>query len=68
MKCKIINQKTLSAECWLVQVWGTEVCKECSSHNTKECGGIKILETGRNELGYKSPLHDIKQNGRNNEG
>ena len=59
MKTKIISQKMLSAECWLVQVWGTEVCRNCEYHDTENCGGKHILNSGKNTLGYAIPLPDI---------
>jgi len=62
MKTKIINQKKLSAECWHVQVWGKEACKECQYRNTKECGGRQILSTGKNDKGHAVPLPDMRRN------
>lgn len=62
MKTKIISQKMLSAECWLVQVWGIEACKNCDFQNTKECGGKQIITTGKNTLGIEIPLPDTRRN------
>ena len=59
MKYKIISQKMLSAECWLVQVWGKDACRDCEYHNTEDCGGNHILNSGKNTLGYAIPLPDI---------
>lgn len=59
MKIKIISQKMLSAECWLVQVWGTDACKECEFRGSHECGGQKILKRGKNALGCEIPLSDV---------
>jgi hypothetical protein len=62
MKTKIIFQKMLSAECWPVQVWGIEACKDCDFQQTIECGGKQILKTGKNTLGNKIPLLDTRRN------
>jgi len=59
MKTKIISQEMLSAECWLVQVWGIEACKDCAYRGSNECGGKQILISGKNELGHGIPLPDI---------
>jgi hypothetical protein len=56
MKTKVISQKMLSAECWPVQVWGIEACRDCDYRGTKACGGKKIRATGKNALGYDIPL------------
>ena len=62
MKVKIISQKMLSAECWLVQVWGTTACKECDYKSSMSCGGSTIIKKGKNVLGYDIPLLDICAN------
>jgi len=51
MKTKVIRQKDLSAECWLVQFSGTDYCNFCEYKDTKDCGGKNILKTGKNENG-----------------
>jgi hypothetical protein len=56
MKCKVISQKMLSTECWS---WGTGACEDCDYRGTKECGGKKILNTGRNVLAHRIPLPDV---------
>lgn len=61
MKFKIISQKMLSTECWFIQVWGTAACKDCDYQNTEACGGKKILNTGKNTLGHKVPLPDVRR-------
>jgi hypothetical protein len=48
-----VAQNHLTAECWTVQFWGTETCKTCEVKSMKECGGKRILKTGKNELGFK---------------
>jgi hypothetical protein len=65
MKTKIISQKMLSAECWSVQVWGIEACKDCGYQHTKECGGKQILQTGINALGNEIPLSSTRRNHEN---
>ena len=57
MQTKTIHQKNLSSECWSVQAWGTDYCKKCEYKGTKECGGKKILKTGKNELGQTIPVN-----------
>lgn len=59
MKTKIISQKMLSSECWLIQVWCIEACKDCAYQGTKECGGKRIVNTGKNALGHEIPLPDV---------
>ncbi len=55
-KVKMVNQKDLSAECMMVQIWGIEKCKSCEFVNTKDCGGKKIRKSGMNEKGIQIPL------------
>jgi hypothetical protein len=52
MKEKVIRQDRLTGECWLVQMWGTNQCKDCPAKDTEDCGGQEILKTGKNEKGY----------------
>lgn len=61
-KVKTIKQDQLTAECWLVQMWGTSNCETCEAKGTSECGGQKILKTGRNEKGVK-----VGENGMEND-
>ena len=49
-KVRVIKQASLSAECWTVQMFGTDACKTCKQRN-KGCGGKNILKTGKNERG-----------------
>lgn len=44
MKAKLIRQSDLTSECWTIQMWGIEACKDCEALNTKECGGARIRE------------------------
>ena len=62
MKIKVISQRKLSSECWLVQVWGFEVCTDCQYQNTEQRGGKQIHLKNKNALGYKVPLHDVRRN------
>jgi hypothetical protein len=50
-RIKRIRQSDLTGECWLVQMWGTSYCESCESKGTPDCGGQRILETGKNEKG-----------------
>jgi len=53
MEVKTFPQSKLSAECWSVQMWGTDHCKECEFYGTEDCGGTEILKTGKNENGVE---------------
>lgn len=50
------NQSHLTRECWSIQIWGLMSCKSCEAFGTRECGGKKILKSGKNSLGYVIPL------------
>jgi len=50
---RLVRQDSLTAECWLVQAFGTDRCQECELRDTEECGGKSIRETGKNEKGCK---------------
>jgi hypothetical protein len=59
---KRVKQRALSAECWLVQMWGTHACDTCDARGTDECGGKEILASGVNSNGYavrKDGLDDV---------
>jgi hypothetical protein len=56
MRKRVVNQGALSAECWMVQVFGVEYCKGCEYLHTEECGGQDILEKGENDKGIKIPI------------
>ena len=53
-----VNKAKLTAECWGVQFNGLEACNECEFKGTKECGGKKIVKTGKNEKGFKVPISE----------
>ena len=53
MRKSIINQASLTSECWSVQLFGLKHCKTCEFLNTKECGGENIRKIKRNSKGYK---------------
>ena len=42
MKIKTMKQSNLTSECFLIQMFGIEKCKDCESLNTDECGGQEI--------------------------
>jgi len=52
----VVKQDNLSAECWIVQLFGLANCKTCEYRDTPECGGQQIRTTGKNELGHNVPL------------
>lgn len=56
MQPKTISQNQLSSECWAIQYGGANICLECDFKNTDECTGKRIIETGKNELGFNVPL------------
>ncbi len=56
MKTRTISQGNLTAECWTVQLRGTESCDECEYRDTEECGGKEIRLSGRNNKGIEVPL------------
>lgn len=51
-----VPQSKMSAECWLVQMWGTDECAKCEYADTEDCGGPNIRATGRNEKGFQVPI------------
>lgn len=53
---KMVDQKQMSGECFYIQVWGPDYCKDCDYQDHDECGGWDILRTGKNSLGHKVPL------------
>jgi len=44
VKTKVINQGSLTPDCWLVQFWGLSACKTCELEGKDDCGGEKILK------------------------
>lgn len=49
---KSTPSRKLSSECWGIQMFGRKYCKTCPHRGTKECGGKRILKTGKNAKGY----------------
>lgn len=41
---KVIDQKTLTSDCWLIQFSGLEACKKCPSKGKRSCGGGQTLK------------------------
>lgn len=39
---KQVDQSTLTAECWIVQIEGLGACEKCEFKDTEECGGKEI--------------------------
>lgn len=48
---KVIDQSTLTSDCWLVQFDGLIACKSCEAYGTDDCGGGDTLRKLNNE-GY----------------
>jgi hypothetical protein len=40
---KEVNQKSLTSDCWLIQLEGPSACENCEARNTEECGGGESL-------------------------
>jgi len=51
-----VNQKDLSAECWIVQIQGLSACEKCELKDTDKCGGINIRKTLKNDKGFIIPI------------
>jgi len=56
MEERMIRQKDLTAECWSVQVWGSDYCNTCEFKDADECGGKNIRKTGKNKKGIDIPI------------
>jgi hypothetical protein len=56
MEIKKVHQDNLSEECWSVQIWGLDSCKTCEFFKKKDCGGKKIIKTGKNNKGIFVPI------------
>ena len=54
---KVVKQKSLTDECWLVQIFGLGKCSTCEDRG-KNCGGKKIRKSKKNSKGIKIPLPD----------
>lgn len=44
VESRIIDQSTLTTDCWMVQFRGLDACDECEYRDTNECGGGDTLE------------------------
>ena len=56
VKARSIPQNQMTGECWMIQFQGKDACTKCQYHGKKECGGKKIIKTGKNEKGCSVPL------------
>lgn len=41
---KVIEQSTMTADCWMIQFEGLSACKKCEYKGTEECGGGETLK------------------------
>ena len=41
---KIIDQSTLTSDCWMIQFNGLTACTACEFKDTDECGGGETLK------------------------
>lgn len=49
---RVIDQSTLTADCWLIQFEGLAACESCKMSGTPECGGgdtLVRMKEGRGE-------------------
>lgn len=51
-----IKQSELTCECWSIQCWGLDACKNCEFKDSEECGGKEVRKKLMNKLGHKVPL------------
>ena len=56
LSCGAVDPQKLSNECLMVQLFGLKYCDLCEAKNTRNCGGKKIRQTGKNKAGVKVPL------------
>ena len=56
MKVLNIKQSQLTSECWRIQFFGPAACEKCVHKDTKRCGGLGIILSGKNKRGVKVPL------------
>ena len=41
---KVIDQKTLTSDCWMVQFIGLTACNKCALKSKRSCGGGQTLK------------------------
>ena len=41
---KVIDQKTLTSDCWMVQFEGLSACSRCKYKGKRSCGGGETLK------------------------
>jgi len=50
-KVKMVKQGDMTADCFMIQLWGLSACETCEVKDTSECGGQEIrkdlLEKGQ---------------------
>jgi len=56
---KVISQKSLTSDCWLVQFWGLKACERCEYKGSPDCGGKRILSLIEKGKFSQSGLPDI---------
>ena len=67
-RTKSINQKDLTSDCWMVQIWGLPYCSgfgdpvnTCEHLDTDECGGERIRKLMLNGEYPKHGLPDMNK-------
>ena len=53
---RIIPQKDMTGECFLIQMSGISACESCEAKDTEDCGGKEIRKKLVNEKGISVPL------------
>ncbi len=56
IKVREIKQSSLTAECWLIQIYGPEHCRTCPAVDTDDCGGQDIRKRLFNRKGLNVPV------------
>jgi hypothetical protein len=51
LNVKVIDQSTLTSDCWGIQFEGLSACAHCEYKNTKKCGGGNTLKKLRKVAG-----------------
>jgi hypothetical protein len=42
VESKEVDQRSLTSDCWPIQIEGIKACTECEFLGTKDCGGKRI--------------------------
>lgn len=53
---RMVKQSHMTSECWSVQLYGLTACETCEAKGKRDCGGKRILKTGKNSFGFSVPI------------